>query len=390
MITLTSPRLLAVLATFFLVLAACGSDDGAQVRNLGEVDSGSLSESDSASSSASSSSSSSSSASASAPADGDAAAASSGDGGYDYASNVDSHRLVVADLCPIGDLLDAADFAAVETIYREGVNSVNSSGSMRSIGGFAARDDRNHGLDAYYGTATPLDDFVTAALEGSGIFDGQSEAVRAQGAEKGMRNQVMVAWVIHEINAAMDKAADGNFDIAEGAVHNWDEGWAFYHGSEPGCAPFGTANSRAGNFGTTGSDGETAQANELILQAMIDGRDALVAEDIAGAGTAAADAIKGLAIVYSQATVRYASLIEGDLADGDDAKAKEHQAEGLAFWRVIEAYVVPGGADGDAINAIFDLANEPGANGYGDEVRAALQPAWDSLDITADDIGELE
>ncbi|MEM9566357.1 MAG: FEA1-related lipoprotein, partial [Actinomycetota bacterium] len=318
------------------------------------------------------------------------AAATPGDGGYDYASNVDSHRLVVADLCPIGDLLDAGDFAAVETIYREGVNSVNSSGSMRSLGGFAARDDRSHGLDTFYGTATPLDDFVTAALDGSGIFEGQSDAVRSQGVEKGMRNQVMVAWVVHEINVAMGKAAEGNFDIAEGAVHNWDEGWAFYHGSEPSCAPFGTGNSRAGNFGTTGSDGETAQANELILQAMIDGRDALLDENIAGAGTAAADAIKGLAIVYSQATIRYASLIEGDLADGDDAKAKEHQAEGLAFWRVMEATLVENGADGDAINTIFDLANEPGANGFGDEVRDALAPAWEALGITDADIGELE
>ena len=46
-------------------------------------------------------------------------------------------------------------------------------------------------------------------------------------------NQVMIAWVIHELNAAMDKAADGNFDVASGAVHNWDEAWAFYHGSAP-------------------------------------------------------------------------------------------------------------------------------------------------------------
>ena len=67
-----------------------------------------------------------------------------------------------------------------------------------------------------------------------------------------------------------------------------------------------------------------------------------------------------------------------------------HQAEGLAFWRVIEAYVTPAGADGDAINTIFDLANEPGANGFGDEGSAALQPAWDALGISAEDIGTLQ
>ena len=32
----------------------------------------------------------------------------------------------------------------------------------------------------------------------------------------------------------------------------------------------------------------------------------------------------------------------------------------------------------------------PQTNGYGDEVRAALQPAWDALGITAADIGTLQ
>ena len=365
-----------------LIAAACGDNDGGSVTELSDG-------SGSSSASASASGSGSGSASASAPADDDVVATGE-NGGYAYASNVDSHTLVVQDICGIGDLLDAGDFAAVATIYNDGINSVKSDGSVRSIGGFASRNDRMHGLDAYYDTPTPLDDFVTAALEGTGIFDGQSDAVRGQGAEKGIQNQVMVAWVVHELNTAMSKAADGNFDIQTGAVHNWDEGWAFYHGTAPGCAPFATGNKRAGNFGTVGADGETAIANENILNAMIQGRDALVDGNVPGAGIATAEVLKNVVVIYSQAAIRYASLIEGDLADGDDAKAKEHQAEGLAFFRVIEALVAAEGADVDAINAVFDLANEPGANGYGDEIRAALVPAWDAMGITADDIGTLQ
>ena len=91
-----------------------------------------------------------------------------------------------------------------------------------------------------------------------------------------------------------------------------------------------------------------------------------------------------------RAAIRHASLIEGDLADGHDAKAKEHQAEGLAFWRVVEAYMVPAGADADAMDAIFNLDNPPGANGFGDDARAALEPAWDALGIAASDIGSLQ
>jgi len=384
-----------------LVAASCsGTDDGAAVREINDgSESVSASASGTGSASGSASASASGSASATATATGSASASapagassesSPGDGGYEYASNVDSHRLLVADICGIGDLLDAGDFAAVEDIYRNGENSVKSDGSIRTIGGFASGEGKQHGLDAYYGTPTPLDDFVTAALQGTGMFAGQSDGVRSQGAEKGIQNQVMVAYAVHELYAALAKAANGNFDVASGAVHNWDEGWAFFHGTEPGCAPYATGNKRAGNFGTVGADGETALANEGILAAMIEGRDALLASDAAGAEAAAEEVVRGLAITYSQAAIRYASLIEGDLADGNDAKAKEHQAEGLAFWRVVEAYMVPAGADADAMDAIFNLNNPPGANGYGVEVRAALQPAWDALGIAASDIGSLQ
>ena len=411
-----SSRLMATAFIAVVVAAGCsGTDDGATVREINEGSesvsasaSGTGSASGSASASASGSASATAtgtgsasatgtgtgsasatgtgSASASAPADG----ASPGDGGYQYASNVDSHRQLVADICGIGDLLDAGDFAAVEDIYRNGENSVKSDGSIRTIGGFAAGEGKQHGLDAYYGTPAPLDDFVTAALQGTEMFEGQSDGVRSQGAEKGIQNQVMVAYAVHELYAALAKAADGNFDVASGAVHNWDEGWAFFHGTEPGCAPYATGNKRAGNFGTVSADGETARANEGILAAMIEGRDALVSGDAASAEAAATEVIRNLAITYSQAAIRYASLIEGDLADGNDAKAKEHQAEGLAFWRVVEAYMVPAGADSDVMDAIFDLDNPPGANGFGAEVRAALQPAWDALGIAASDIGSLQ
>ncbi len=422
----SSFRLMTVAFVAAVVLAAScsGTDDGAAVREINDAsesvsasasgtgsasgthtgsasatgtasasgthtDSTSASGTHTGSASASGTHTGSASASASAPADGSSDSAP-GDGGYEYASNVDSHRLVVADICGIGDLLDAGDFAAVEAIYRDGENSVKSDGSIRTIGGFAARDDRNHGLDAYYGTPAPLDEFVTAALQGTGMFAGQSDGVRSQGAEKGIQNQVMVAWLVHELNAALAKAADGNFDVASGAVHNWDEGWAFFHGVEPGCAPYATGNKRAANFGTAGADGETAMANEGILAAMIAGRDALVAGDAATAEVAAKEVIRNLAITYSQAAIRYASLIDGDLADGDDAKAKEHQAEGLAFWRVVEAYMVPAGAHAGAMDSIFNLDNPPGANGFGVEVRAALKPAWDALGIAASDIGSLQ
>jgi len=296
----------------------------------------------------------------------------------------------VLDVCEINGMLpkdEAIDFAAVEAVYRDGVNSVKSDGSVRSIGGFASRDDRNPDHQAYFGTSTPLDDYVTAALEGTGPFAGEPESVRRQGIQKGIMNQIMVAWTIHELNAAMAKAADGNFDPQTGAPHNWDEGWAFYHGADAGCGPYATGNKRAGNFGTEAASGN-AKANDMILEAMIAGRDALVNGNVPGAGMAAAEAVKGLAIIYSQATLRYAQIVDDDLAEGDAEAARVHQAEGWAFSRVMAPTFAENGADMAAIDGFYNLENDPGTGGYA-IIEAALQPAWDAMGISADDIGSL-
>ena len=384
-------RSLTVAAALIFGAAACGNnDDGASVRDLSEEEG---STSDSATGGSANGS-----ASASAPASGSASAGSTttgetvdGDGGYTYASDVNAHRLVTDDICDIKELLEAdpVDFAAIETIYRDGVHSVNSDGSVRSLAGFATAADRLHGLDGYYETATPLDDWMSEAFAGTGRFEGASDGVRRQAIEKGAQNQIMVAWVVHELNSALGKVAEGDIDADSGAPHNWDEGWAFYHGASPQCAPHATADSRAGNFDTTVEGSETALTNEGITDAMNAGRDALLAGDVTATEEAANEVIRSMVITYSQAAIRYASLVPDDVEGGDLDAAAEHRSEGLAFFRVIEAILAENGADVAAVNAIYDFAAELGTTGGGDEVRAALQPAWESLGISDDDIGTL-
>ena len=391
-----------------MVAASCGDDDGGAVRNLDSSESssgsGSSSSSASASSSGSSSSSSSGSSSASASSVASASASASGsgsastaageptadataaDGGYAYASNVDTHRLVVQDVCDINDIVGDYKWSEIAEIYANGVHSVKSDGSVRTIGGFAAGEGKKHGVDTYYGTATPLDDFVSAALNGTGVWAGESDAVRKQGVQKGIMNQTMIAWVVHELNAALAKAADGNFDVASGAVHNWDEAWAFYHGVAPDCGPFKTAEKRAADFGTTGADGESALANEGLLQAMIDGRDALLAGDASGAVTASQEAQKNVFITYAQATIKYAAKVYSDLEAGDTEAARVHQAEGWAFFRVIEPILGNNGIDTSTIDSILNLANEPGS-GSVDDITAVLNPVIEAFGITPEEFG---
>ena len=389
---------LPIIAVFSLIAASCGDDDGGSVRDLdsSESSSGSGSGSGSASGSASGSSSASAVASASASASGSGSAsmaaggstadATPADGGYAYASNIDSHRLVVEDICEINEIVGDYRWSEIAEIYANGSNSVKSDGSVRTIGGFAAGEGKKHGVDTYYGTPTPLDDFVSAALNGTGVWAGESDAVRKQGVQKGIMNQVMIAWVVHELNAALAKAADGNFDAATGAPHNWDEAWAFYHGSAPGCGPFATANKRAKDFGTLGSDGETALANEGLLAAMIDGRDALLAGDEAGAISATNEAVKHVFITYAQATIKYAAKVYSDLEAGDTEAARVHQAEGWAFFRIIEPILGNNGIDTSVIDSILNMENEPGSGSVAD-IQAVLDPVITSFGITAAEFG---
>ncbi len=389
---------LPIIAVFSLIAASCGDDDGGSVRDLdsSESSSGSGSGSSSGSGSASGSSSASAVASASASASGSGSAsmaaggstadATPADGGYAYASNIDSHRLVVEDICEINEIVGDYRWSEISEIYANGSNSVKSDGSVRTIGGFAAGEGKKHGVDTYYGTPTPLDDFVSAALNGTGVWAGESDAVRKQGVQKGIMNQVMIAWVVHELNAALAKAADGNFDAATGAPHNWDEAWAFYHGSAPGCGPFATANKRAKDFGTLGSDGETALANEGLLAAMIEGRDALLAGDEAGAISATNEAVKHVFITYAQATIKYAAKVYSDLEAGDTEAARVHQAEGWAFFRIIEPILGNNGIDTSVIDSILNMENEPGSGSVAD-IQAVLDPVIASFGITPAEFG---
>tara|TARA_B100000965_G_scaffold180633_1_gene150684 strand:+ start:7777 stop:9012 length:1236 start_codon:yes stop_codon:yes gene_type:complete len=260
------------------------------------------------------------------------------DGGYTYASNVDNHRMLMGDVCDIKDLSGAYDWDGVKDIYDDGKHAEKSDGSYRTLMGFADASGKNHAYDAYYGADGSWNDFVSAAIDGTGPFEGESDTVRDQAVEKGIQNGVMTAYAIHELNAAIIKAEAGNWG-ADDAQHAWDEGWAFYHGPDDsnhdydGCGPYATAAKRGGNFGTGDA------TNIATLAAMNAGLTALQNEDMQGVVDARDEVLKNIVIVYSQASVRYASKMTDDLAAGDTSDYDKHQAEGHAFYRVIEAYV---------------------------------------------------
>ena len=299
------------------------------------------------------------------------------DGGYTYASNVDNHRSLMKDLCDIKTAASAYDWTTAKDIYTNGLNAEKSDGSYRTLAGFAAADGKNHGYDTYYNQSGSVDAHIMAALDGTGDFAGTSDTVRYQGIAKLTVNMGMVAYTIHELNSAIAKADAGNIDDDTGAPHNWDEGWAFFHGPDEdyGCSPAKVMEKRAGDFGTTNSAG-VANTFAATEAAMVSGLAALQASDSAGYTAAAETVVKNLIITYSQAVLKYTSKMDSN------ESGEKYQAEGYAFWKAIEAY------SADYTNACIDLDGNATYVGNSDETACAEGETFDGH-YGADKINEV-
>jgi hypothetical protein len=255
-------------------------------------------------------------------------------------------------------------------------------GVPRGRSGRQGRSEDTLGRYEQYFGAGWLDAFVSAAIAGTGPFAGESHAVRRQGVQKGIRNQILVAWVLHELDAAVEKAKNGNFSIAKGAPHNWDEVRAYYYGEKPECAPYATADERGGEFGTGPA------VNEDILAAMRQGLAALEGKNAAASAKARDEVVPQITVTYLQSAIKYSAAIDAALAQGKVDEARVWQAEGWAYFRVIEPLVarvnVPAAR---TVAEVFDLKARP-AQGSGEKVAGALAKIYDALGIRSADVGK--
>ena len=125
-------------------------------------------------------------------------------------------RKVVLDVCEINALLPK-DIShrlrrgggpctwAVRTRSRETGRSAPSQDSPVRT----ANEDIWNNYTEYYEDEQWLDTFVMSAIEGTGAFAGEPDLVRRQAIQKGIQNQIMLAWTFHELVSALAKAAEG-------------------------------------------------------------------------------------------------------------------------------------------------------------------------------------
>jgi len=167
----------------------------------------------------------------------------------------------------------------------------------------------------------------------------------------------------------------------------WDRGAAKYLGSVANggsSTVYARANMRAKNYGTKDATSCEAKANHAVIMALNAGA---ASTTVAARTVQYNNIITQIKVIYSQATLRFAKLIDDDMTAGTDHK--EHQAEGYASWRVIApmvGMVADNTNGGILIEGLFNPARQPIGHDHYCLVKAVL----DKQMLPAADMGTLE
>jgi len=191
------------------------------------------------------------------------------------------------------------------------------------------------------------DDWIdTNVLEGGEDLDGETDGARTELVQKTSRDALGVVLTLAMAEKAVDAIEDGDL---EAAIFFTEVAWVIYHGYDNGdgdtgngCAPYGTGESRSGNFGLPGD--VTANIEAAFEAAMA----ALSVQTGGGAATEAQQEVveslydtieEATTITYLRAALRYGTRMDGDAAAGNPDNLRVNQLEGLAFFRAVQPLV---------------------------------------------------
>merc|ERR1719281_1362017 len=228
----------------------------------------------------------------------------------------------------------------------------------------------------YYIHGDYADKYVTAALDGTGIFKGQPEAARIQGAKKGSAYMNVWMYVIREMEDAMQDCKSGCLSCNDDPVHAWDEAVAFYAGSLEGSTGdssgkllYRLAEKRCANFGTcTGPGGVSAVNSQIIVQFRL-GQNALTQGRCVEAIPIKKRIVELMSVPLVQGALRYAYKV------GQDNGGSKEKAEGAAFSAAILPRVAACNIDAAKLisdNMAIDIVS-PMINGF-----ASVKKAFES------------
>ena len=296
--------------------------------------------------------------------------------GYMSASDVEQHSKIDLDMQEFEDKVGEYDTNAnwiteAMFIYENGGNGLcmnaNDNGigcevgwphgnslkatSIRTLKGFAIKDystDKLTGADGgKYGEQLPpiytaywtangytaseaafwADTFITKDYSATVRDAGVAELIK-----KGANYQAVWMYVIHELEDAIGDCFAGDILANDatptgGAPHAWDEGWAFYAGSQVAATAAGAvtddgtliwelSEKRADDFGTDDASGP-ASVNVRLLAKFIEGRDLIIDAKCAEAEPIVEDIRKLMTVPLVQGTLKYAFKADPANSAGD-------------------------------------------------------------------------
>jgi hypothetical protein len=309
--------------------------------------------------------------------------------GYMPVSDVQEQGQIIDDVTlmfaamSFNSLEAGAVYAGAECIYENGGGqSCKSASTPRVLQGFATKDLTGETYaDKFYASGYAVDfwdEFLTAALHGTGDFDGLSDTKRVTSIKKGVMGLVTY-YASHELEAAIDKAAVASTRSDSKSGHAWDEGWAFYRGlnSDDQDTPFEVAVKRDSDFpdGTTVSTAIVPYFNAGLIAVRSDTYDATSAEY-------ARDTIyKMWAITYLRAALKYLELMEASY----DEKA---HAEGYAYWNAIDGWWGQyDSASAASMRNALAITKTEIASGTFCDTKALMEAAYPTVGIDCDMVG---
>mmetsp|Transcript_1033 Transcript_1033/g.2932 ORF Transcript_1033/g.2932 Transcript_1033/m.2932 type:complete len:540 (-) Transcript_1033:88-1707(-) len=304
-------------------------------------------------------------------------------------------------------------------------NSQKST-SIRTLKGFATKNyasDKLTGADGgNYGERMPpiyagyWNDWAWADSFVTNTYTNVKDNGRAELMKKGANYQAVWMYVLHELEDAIGDCYAGDIYANDGtptggAPHAWDEGWAFYAGSQVAATAAGAvtddgtliwelAEKRGKGFDTTHSTGP-ATVNVKLLAKFIEGRDLIIAGKCAEAESLVDPIRAQMTVPLVQGTLNYAlkaadpaNAISACVVDaGKNAMtASDDCVESWADAWAFAAAVLPQVAEcdwGAAETIRYNLDIEAAAPVQGGfySVKSAIESTYRCLGITCADVG---
>jgi hypothetical protein len=315
-------------------------------------------------------------------------------------------------------------------------NSLKSAPTIRTIKGFATKDyssDKLTGVSDNGWYNEPLPKLYKAYWKAQGWTDAQAnvwadtfitkdysaiskDSGTNQLIKKGANYQAVWMYVLHELEDAIGDCYSGDILANDqtptgGAPHAWDEGWAFYAGSQVAATAVGAvtddgtliwelSEKRADDFGTDDTSGP-ASVNVQLLAKFIEGRDKIIAADCAGAEPLVEDIRKLMTVPLVQGTLKYAFKADPANSAGDCTADASNTAmtaadgcvkswsEGWAFAAAVLPQVYNCDQTAAAtIKTNLDIAaSGPMAGGFA-AVKSAIEGTYQCLGITCAHVGK--